>query len=99
MTRGGRSSRRAFLGKGIVGGVAAAVAARELVIPAWAGPEPEKKGAGVAASAARPAAPGNASPSSESEKLLTPRSDHPQPATYDRLDQAWYQANIRRLQA
>lgn len=46
-------------------------------------------GAGAAAKPSR---------ASESERLLMPRPDHPTPATYDRLDQAWYKSNIARLQ-
>jgi Xaa-Pro aminopeptidase len=37
--------------------------------------------------------------SGASEKLLKPRPDHPQPAAFDRLDEAWYRAAVGRLQA
>ena len=47
-----------------------------------------------------PATPGPAptSPRQVSGKLLKPRSDHPQPASFDRLDEAWYRAAVGRLQ-
>jgi len=78
------ASRRSILGRGLLG-AGAMLAARELVLPAWAG-----SGGG---SGAGPAGGGGAS-----EKLLAPRKDHPAAATFDRLDESWYRANIARLQ-
>jgi Xaa-Pro dipeptidase len=55
---------------------------------------------GVAASAAAwlLAKQGAAAPRAASVALLKARSDHPKPATFDRLDEAWYRRSIARLQ-
>src|SRR5262245_61430710 len=38
------------------------------------------------------------SPKPVSEKMLKGRTDHPQPAAFDRLDEPWYRATVARLQ-
>lgn len=55
---------------------------------------------GVAASSCSTPPP-TAAPSAgagNSAAMLVKNPDHPQPASYDRLPLAWYQANVRRLQ-
>ncbi len=77
--------RRDFLGRGIVCGVGAALAASDLVVAA-SGPADgavKNKGRG---------------PEGDSAKLLTYRPDHPEPAAFDRLGEAWYRASVGRLQ-
>ncbi len=81
-----RTNRREFLGKGIACGLGAAVAAREFVVPAVAAPPP--------AAAPEP----RAVPGGPSERMLAPHPDHPKPAAFDRLDQAWHRRAIARLQ-
>jgi hypothetical protein len=55
----------------------------------------------VTSAMVRPAAAQTTSsrPGGRSESLLAPRPDHPQAATFDRLDEQWYKGAIRRLQA
>jgi len=79
------STRRSFLGRGLACGAGAVLAARELVVPA-----------AHAEDKSRPAPP---RPGGASDKLLRPRPEHPQPATFDRLDEAWYRGTVGRLQA
>jgi Xaa-Pro aminopeptidase len=79
-------SRREFL----IGSVAAAAAG---VVGARAAGEP-------AAPAKPPAAAGAAKGlHGGSEALLKGDSDHPRPASFDRLDEAWHRATIKRFQA
>lgn len=96
MAKAGTSTRREFLGRGIAG-LGAAVAVNEFILPARAG----TVRAGALHSGPAGAAPGPAAaPAGRggSEKLLRPREDHPAPATFDRLDEAWYRGAIGRLQ-
>ena len=43
-------------------------------------------------------APTRPAPRPVSERLLKPLSDHPRPAAFDRLDEAWYRSAVGRLQ-
>ncbi len=86
MANGAGTNRRAFLGRGIAGGLGLAVASASFVVPARAA---RRKGDEEPAAVPR---------TRGSEKLLRPRPDHPQPAAFDRLDQAWYKAAVGRLQ-
>jgi Xaa-Pro dipeptidase len=83
------SNRRDFLGKGLAG-FGAAMAVAELTLPAFGGSEAGHQSPGVRGGLAM--APGG------SEKLLKPGKNHPEPATFDRLDQNWHKAAIGRLQ-
>lgn len=81
---GGQSSRRDFLGRGFACGAGAVIAAREFLVPVLAA-QNEKP-----TKAARRAG--------SSERMLAQRPDHPVPATFDRLGEAWYRGAIGRLQ-
>jgi len=77
-------TRRQFVGTGIACGLglSTAFAGAEWVQPASASGMEQAAG-GVGGG---------------SERMLSPRPDHPAPAAFDRLDQAWYRAAIERLQ-
>src|SRR5262245_15795810 len=76
------SSRRELLSRGLACGAGAMMAAREFIVPAAVETPPRSR---VPRSGA-------------SDKLLAPRPDHPRPAAFDRLDEAWYRATVGRLQ-
>lgn len=79
-----RRTRREFL----IGSMAAAAAG--LASPGTLGNSESTSTAGAADGEAK---------ASDSATLLQPKPEHPKPATFDRLDESWHRAAVRRLQS